>query len=78
MTIPLTTQPSPYNPDEKVQLHIKNITSRKTLQMFPRYKFRAISSTRLNMSPYVHLCPINVLVLDDPHKEISSCGGLRT
>ena len=33
-------------------------------------RLRAISTARLNMSPCLHLQPINVVVYDDPNEEI--------
>ena len=44
---------------------------------FTRVAYRAISTARLNVSPRLHLRPINVVVFDGPFGETLSWSRLR-
>ena len=46
------------------------VTYALNFQCCVKKSFRAISTARLNMLPCLHLQPINVVVYNDPNKEI--------
>ena len=65
-------RPSEYLSSPSLQLYLSANPSRHAPRGSRQESFRVISTARLRTLPPVHLPPINVVVCNDPNKEILS------